>query len=194
MILSWVQWENVKVWPHKCYHCYALFCLQQTLSDELEKTQPQLSDLAVNGRLFLEKVPDVADRAFLESQLNTLEELQASVVRKSLAKQEELIRCIVQQQDFQTQLQSCMHVLQVSLRSSPSRDQRTLIPFVNVTGRCGRTDGVAYDSDETGYPSRTGSVSSEAVSSCTCRLRLPYPTDQFWKMVSAFRFNEGQWS
>lgn len=42
--------------------------------------------------------------------------------------------------------------------------QRTLISF--VTGRCGRTDGVAYDSDETGYPSRTGSVSSEAVSSC----------------------------
>ena len=97
-------------------------CLQQTLSDELEKTQPQLSDLAVNGRLYLEKVPDAADRGFLESQLNTLEELQASVVRKSLAKQEELIRCIVQQQDFQTQLQSCMHVLQVSLRPSQPRE------------------------------------------------------------------------
>ena len=50
--------------------------------------------------------------------------------------------------------------------------QRTLISFVNVTGLCGRTDGVAYDSDDTGYPSRTGSVSSEAVSSCICICRL----------------------
>ena len=156
-----------------------MFCLQQTLSDELEKTQPQLSDLAVNGRLFLEKVPDVADRRFLESQLNTLEELQASVVRKSLAKQEELIRCIVQQQDFQTQLQSCMHVLQVSLRSSQPRDQRTLIPFVNVTGRCGRTDGVAYDSDETGYPSKQGLFRQRQSAVAFADLRLPYPTDQF---------------
>ena len=64
-----------------------------------------------NGRLLLDKVPD-EDRAFLESQLNALEELQANVIRKSLAKQEELIRYIVQQQDFQTQVQSCMHVLQ----------------------------------------------------------------------------------
>ena len=61
----------------------------------------------------LEKVPDDNDRVFLESQLNALEDLQASVIRKSLAKQEELIRYIVQQQDFQTQVQSCMHVLQV---------------------------------------------------------------------------------
>ena len=30
----------------------------------------------------------------------------------SLTKQEELIKCIVQQQDFQTQVQSCMHVLE----------------------------------------------------------------------------------
>ena len=48
----------------------------------------------------------------MESQLNALEELQANVIRKSLAKQEELIRYIVQQQDFQTQVQSCMHVLE----------------------------------------------------------------------------------
>lgn len=140
--------RNVKVSPLKCYHCFALFCLLQTLSDELEKTQPRLSHLVVSGRLFLEKVPDVADRGFLESQLNTLEELQASVVRKSLAKQEELIRCIVQQQDFQTQLQSCMHVLQVRLRLSEQ-----YLPFVR-TGRfngrvgkcnCGRTERAAYD-------------------------------------------------
>lgn len=71
-----------------------------------------------SGRLTLNKVPDDADRAFLESQLNSLEELQASVIRKALAKQEELIRCIVKQQDFQTQVQSCMHVLQVRLSNS----------------------------------------------------------------------------
>lgn len=64
-----------------------------------------------NGRLLLDKVPN-EDRAFLESQLNALEELQASVIRKSLTNQEELIKCIVQQQDFQTQVQSCMHVLE----------------------------------------------------------------------------------
>ena len=89
---------------------YDLF-LQQMLCDDLEQTQPQLGQLLTNGRLLLDKVPD-EDRAFLESQLNALEELQASVIRKSLAKQEELIRHIVQQQDFQTQVQSCMHVLQ----------------------------------------------------------------------------------
>lgn len=83
----------------------------QALCDDLEQTQPQLGQLLTNGRLLLDKVPD-EDRAFLESQLNALEELQANVIRKSLAKQEELIRYIVQQQDFQTQVQSCMHVLQ----------------------------------------------------------------------------------
>lgn len=85
--------------------------MQQALCDDFEQTQPQLGELLTNGRLLLDKVPD-EDRAFLESQLNALEELQANVIRKSLAKQEELIRYIVQQQDFQTQVQSCMHVLQ----------------------------------------------------------------------------------
>jgi len=87
--------------------------LYQALCDDLEQNQLQLSQLLVSGRLLVDKVPDSDDRAFLESQLNALEELQANVIRKSLAKQEELIRYIVQQQDFQTQVQSCMHVLEV---------------------------------------------------------------------------------
>ena len=68
--------------------------------------------------------------------------------------------------DSTSKLHAC-----ASGESAAIATQRTLISFVNVTGRCGRTDGVTHDSDETGYPSRTGSVSSEAVSSCTCRLK-----------------------
>lgn len=98
--------------------CDFSFSFCQALCDDLEQTQPQLSRLLTRGHLLLNKVPDDADRVFLESQLTALEELQTSVIRKSLAKQEELIRCIVQQQDFQTQVQSCMHVLQVRLSST----------------------------------------------------------------------------
>ena len=106
------MWSNTVF--HKGLQIRNDLCLdfmQQTLCDDLEQTQPQLGELLTNGRLLLDKVPG-EDRAFLESQLNALEELQANVIRKSLAKQEELIRYIVQQQDFQTQVQSCMHVLQ----------------------------------------------------------------------------------
>ena len=82
----------------------------QALCDDFEQSQPHLEQLTTKGRSLLGKVPN-ADRIFLETQLNALEELQANVIGKSLAKQEELIRYIVQQQDFDTQVQSCMHVL-----------------------------------------------------------------------------------
>ena len=57
--------------------------------------------------------------------------------------------------------------------------QRTFISFVNVTGRCGRTDSVAYDSDETGYPSKQGLFRQRQSAVAFADLRLPYPTEQF---------------
>ena len=80
------------------------------MCDDLEKNQPQLDQLKIKGHTFLQQVPE-EDRGELERQLGTLEELQSSVIRKALAKQEELIQYIVKQQDFETQVQSCTHVL-----------------------------------------------------------------------------------
>jgi hypothetical protein len=51
------------------------------------------------------------DRGYLTNQLDTLNKLQESVIRNAVNKQEDLIRKILQQQDFDTQLQSCLHVV-----------------------------------------------------------------------------------
>ena len=64
----------------------------------------------MKGQEILNEVAD-QDRTDLEQQLQTLDELRDGVIRKAVAKQEELIQCIVKQQDFDTQVQSCTHVL-----------------------------------------------------------------------------------
>lgn len=51
------------------------------------------------------------EREYVKNQLDNLSELQENVIRNAVTKQEELMRKILQQQDFDTQIQSCMHVV-----------------------------------------------------------------------------------
>jgi len=51
------------------------------------------------------------DKQYLENQLQSLSELRENVIRNAVAKQEDLMRKILQQQDFDTQLESSIHVL-----------------------------------------------------------------------------------
>lgn len=58
----------------------------------------------------LNTIPE-EDREYLKNQLQSLSELHKNVIRKAVDKQDELMRKILQQQDFDTQLQSSMHIV-----------------------------------------------------------------------------------
>lgn len=76
----------------------------------MEKTQPFIEKLNSRGKELLSALPE-GDKEYLKNQLDTLKKLQESVIRSAVDRQEELVHKILQQQDFDTQLQACFHVV-----------------------------------------------------------------------------------
>lgn len=86
------------------------FYSPQVICEELERTQPFIEKLNSRGKELQNALPE-GDKEYLKTQLETLNKLQESVIRSAVGRQEELIHKILQQQDFDTQLQTCLHVV-----------------------------------------------------------------------------------